>query len=271
MDDGELLRMDDPAGLRGVSAAAGLDPPQPVNAAVIDDHSGTRLMENEFSQGGDVRGCDLQGIKSADQPPSGAESPGRAAGEPGSVEASEALPAASGDFSAAALQQRVERMLVAGGDGPVRSGWPVCSAQVTNELVLNAMQGQRVLAVFLAPDNFLHQLPISPLATSLAAATAAAGSLAAVNPTASSAATALTTARRALALAAAIAAASLPSQRPRSPHRCRRRHLSLAAAVLAAARRASPPPPSPVPNSSPPPSPLRSTLRRRPGAMRVRQ
>ena len=128
MDDGELLRMDDPAGLRGVSAAAGLDPPQPVNAAVIDDHSGTRLMENEFSQGGDVRGCDLQGIKSADQPPSGAESPGRAAGEPGSVEASEALPAASGDFSAAALQQRVERMLVAGGDGPVRSGWPACPA-----------------------------------------------------------------------------------------------------------------------------------------------
>ena len=71
----------------------------------------------------------------------------RAAAEPGTVEASEALPAASSDFSAAALQQLVQRMLVAGGDGSVRSGWPACSAQVTNELVLNAIQA--VLAVFL--------------------------------------------------------------------------------------------------------------------------
>ena len=245
--DVDLLGVAGPGGLRGVLVPDLLDPPQPIDVADMDDNSANKQVENEFSQGADLRGCDIQGIENADKPSSWAESEGREAAEPGTVEALEALPAASGDFSAAALQQRVERMLVAGGDGPVRSGWPACPAQVTNELVLNAMQAE-CSPSFSRPTTSCISLPH---ATSLAAANAAAGSLAAVVTTALPAATALTTARRARALAAAIAAASLPSQRPRP-----RVALTAVAAVAAS------PPPSPPPSSLPHSEPLRRRRRR---------
>ena len=75
-----------------------------MDVAMMDADSASNPLENELSQGGDVRGCAVQGFRDADQASPGAESPGRAAAEPGTMEATEALPPASCDFSAAALQ-----------------------------------------------------------------------------------------------------------------------------------------------------------------------
>ena len=133
MNDGELLGMASAGGPRGVSVQDDLVQPQPMGVAMMHADSASNHFENEFSQGGDVRGCAVQAFRDADQASPRAESPGRAAAEPGTVEATEALPPVSGDFSAAALQQRVELMLVKGGDEPAPSGWPACCAQVRHQ------------------------------------------------------------------------------------------------------------------------------------------
>ena len=133
MNDGELPSADVSVGLRGVSAPHGLHPTHPMDAAAIDKNLAFNALENEFRQDRDVRGQVVKGIDEADQPSLGAESPGRAAAEPGPEEPRNAPPAAPAGFSPAALQSRVELMLVSGGEGPVRSGWPPCCTKVTNE------------------------------------------------------------------------------------------------------------------------------------------
>ena len=105
--DGELLGVASAGGPPGVSVQDGLVQPQAMGVAMMDADSASNKFENEFSQGGDVRGCAVQAFRDADQASPRAESPGRAAAEPGTVEATEALPQASGDIWAAALQQRV--------------------------------------------------------------------------------------------------------------------------------------------------------------------
>ena len=91
MNDGELLGMRSAGGPRGVSVQDDLVQPQPMGVAMMHADSASNHFENEFSQGGDVRGCAVQGFRGADQASPRAESPGRAAAEPGTVEASEAV------------------------------------------------------------------------------------------------------------------------------------------------------------------------------------
>ena len=56
--DVDLLGVAGPGGLRGVLAPDLLDPPQPIDVADMDDNSANKRVENEFSQGADLRGCD---------------------------------------------------------------------------------------------------------------------------------------------------------------------------------------------------------------------
>ena len=147
MDGGEVTSVTETCDVRGNSAHGGLEPPEPMDAAATSGDSADGGGEDELSRAAGLRSCDVQDINGTNSTSSAPTSSGHADADMGQDEAPSAFPAAARSFSPDALQERLVRML-AGGDGPVRSGWPSCCSKVTTGLVLDAMTA--VLSLFLA-------------------------------------------------------------------------------------------------------------------------
>ena len=65
--NGELVSVDVPAGLRGVSEPDDLVPPQSMDAAAGEEDKANVCLANEFSQGANERGRAVQGTAMANQ------------------------------------------------------------------------------------------------------------------------------------------------------------------------------------------------------------
>ena len=138
MDDGEVTSVTETCDVRGNSAHGGLEPPEPMDTAATSGDSADGGGEDELSRAAGLRGCNVQDINGTNSTSSAPTSSGHVDADMGQDEAPSAFPAAARSFSPDALQERLVRML-AGGDGPVRSGWPACCSKVTTGLVLDAM------------------------------------------------------------------------------------------------------------------------------------
>ena len=110
-EGGSVTSVVEAGDLRGNSAPHGLDPPEPMDAAVIGGGKDEVVGKDELSQATNLRGCDVQDINATNSTSFDPTSSGHAAAEPGQQAAPSAPPAAEFSCAPDALRERLRRML----------------------------------------------------------------------------------------------------------------------------------------------------------------
>ena len=137
IEGGEVTSVIETGDMRGNSASAAINPPEPMEMAANGDNALSLGGINKFSQAADRRGQSLQDIERTISP---ARLPQQSRGMQMLCRCRAGAANSPGCFASCCrklfagclVMERLRRMLVVGGEeGPERSYWPACCGKVT--------------------------------------------------------------------------------------------------------------------------------------------